>query len=189
MPAMYSSIIAPKPEFGFPLISITRTMKLNESSARSGTFSEMTLGSAMTAIPTRSHRGPMSQIIDISQALHPDIAVWPGDTKFRNFWVMRMDRGDSCNVGSVTMSLHTGTHADAPLHFLPHGGAPVDADLAAYIGEALVVDLRGADAVRPEHITAIKEQDARRILFRTDTARQDAWTETLRTSLLKRRRC
>lgn len=116
----------------------------------------------------------MSRIIDISQTLKPGIATWPGDTPYENFWVLRMDRGDSCNVGSVTMSLHTGTHADAPLHFIPEGAAPVDASLEPYIGPAIVVDARGAKSIGPEHILPVNST-IRRILFHTGTASPDRW--------------
>jgi arylformamidase len=116
----------------------------------------------------------MGRIIDITQTLKPGIATWPGDTLYDNFWVMRMDRGDSCNVGSVTMSLHTGTHADAPLHFLPEGATPVDASLEPYIGPVVVVNAQGTDAIRAEHVLPIS-QDARRILFRTGTSHPDHW--------------
>jgi arylformamidase len=117
----------------------------------------------------------MARLIDISQTLEPGIAVWPGDTLFQNFWVMQIDRGDSCNVGSVTMSLHTGTHADAPLHFQPEGSTPADSNLDAYLGAAIVVDTHGAETIRPEHVNAITEGDAKRILFRTDTAGPSRW--------------
>lgn len=119
----------------------------------------------------------MGRLIDISQTLAPGIAVWPGDTQFENFWVMRMDRGDSCNVGSVTMSLHTGTHADAPFHFLPTGGTPVDARLDPYIGPAIVVDANGAESISPSHVMNIPETGAKRILFRTGTANPGSWTD------------
>jgi arylformamidase len=118
----------------------------------------------------------MGRIIDITQTLKPGIATWPGDTSYENFWVMRMDRGDSCNVGSVTMSLHTGTHADAPLHFLPAGATPVDTSLEPYIGPAVVVDAHGAEAIRAEHVRAVRG-DAKRILFRTGTATPDRWND------------
>jgi arylformamidase len=116
----------------------------------------------------------MERIIDISQTLKPGIATWPGDTLYKNFWVMRMDRGDSCNVGSVTMSLHTGTHADAPLHFLPDGAASVDASLDPYIGPAIVVDVRGVSSIKAEHVLPI-DTSVRRILFHTGTANPDRW--------------
>lgn len=117
----------------------------------------------------------MGRIIDISQQLQLGIAVWPGDTEFQNFWVMRMDKGDSCNVGSVTMSLHTGTHADAPLHFVADGGTPIDADLTPYIGPATVVDVGSVEAIRREHAQEAVATGAKRILFRTGTAVPNHW--------------
>lgn len=117
----------------------------------------------------------MGKIIDISQELRLGIAVWPGDTEFRNFWVMRMDRGDSCNVGSVTMSLHTGTHADAPLHFIAEGGAPVDADLSPFLGPATVIDVGAVGAIQPHHAKDAVTGGAKRILFRTGTADPGHW--------------
>jgi len=104
----------------------------------------------------------MSRIIDISHSVSPDIAVWPGDTDFKNFWVMRMADHDSVNVGSVTMSLHTGTHADAPLHFDDNGASIAQCDLSAYIGPAVVVDLSGI--LRKENGFVITERILRPLL-------------------------
>ena len=56
-------------------------------------------------------------IYDISQTLQEKIAVWPGDQKFRYRWGTRIPKGNSCNVSSITMSVHSGTHLDAPYHF------------------------------------------------------------------------
>ena len=61
------------------------------------------------------------KIIDISHMLSTSIAVWPGDTEFKSFFVEEISKGGPVNVGGVTMSLHTGTHADAPYHFIDTG--------------------------------------------------------------------
>ena len=115
----------------------------------------------------------MARIIDISQTLAPDIAVWPGDTPFHPYWVMTMQDGESVNVGSVTMSLHTGTHADAPKHFRNDGASPAEADLSVYVGRALVVDfsksLPDSQAITAEHVAQIAEQKPERVLFKTGT--------------------
>lgn len=115
----------------------------------------------------------MSTLIDISQTLDTGIATWAGDTAFSPFWVMRLESGDSCNVGSVTMSLHTGTHADAPRHFLADGAAPSELDLAAFVGPAVVLDLTGVRKILPEHLTEVEPGKVERILFKTQTARAD----------------
>jgi len=115
----------------------------------------------------------MSRLIDISQTLSTGIATWPGDTAFASFSVMSLDSGDSCNVGSVTMSLHTGTHADAPLHFLAGGEAAAQMDLSAFLGPALVLDLTGVGEILPAHLSEVKPGTIARVLFKTESARAD----------------
>ena len=117
----------------------------------------------------------MNELIDISQTLRPGIAVWPGDTRFQPFWMMRMDQGDSCNVGSVTMSLHTGTHVDAPFHVLRDGESPANADLSAYVGAADVLDLSNVRAVEPQHLAGMADQSPERVLIKTGTANSDSF--------------
>jgi arylformamidase len=118
----------------------------------------------------------MRRIIDISQALSPDIAVWPGDTPFEAFWTATLADTGSVNVGGVTMSLHTGTHADAPKHFRDDGGSPADIDLTPYLGPADVIDLSnlGAEAlchgITADHIRPHIAKWSQRVLFRTNTA-------------------
>jgi arylformamidase len=109
----------------------------------------------------------MPRIIDISQTIQPGIIVWPGDTEYNPFWVWRMDDGDTCNVGSVTMSLHTGTHADAPYHFISDGSPISDVDLSVYIGPALVVNMSGIRSIDAEAVKKIDTGGVARILFRT----------------------
>ncbi|MCL5996737.1 MAG: cyclase family protein, partial [Chloroflexi bacterium] len=85
---------------------------------------------------------------DISRPLTPRTAVFPGDTPVSITPVMQMRHGDSCNVSSIRMSVHAGTHIDAPSHYAD--GAPgVDAlDLNSLIGPARVVTL-------PEDLTGL----------------------------------
>jgi arylformamidase len=109
----------------------------------------------------------MSQIIDISRTLKRGMPVWPGDTEFQPLWVARMENGDSYNLGGVTMSLHTGTHSDAPLHFLRDGTSIADMDLSVYIGLAQVIDLIGAKSVETEHVLPLAPTLPERILFKT----------------------
>lgn len=109
------------------------------------------------------------RIWDISQALRPGVPVWPGDTPFRQAGTWQMDDGSPVNVSALTMSTHTGAHADAPLHYA--SGAPdiASVDLAPYLGECLVVDARGAGPlILPEHLPELA--GAERVLFRTFAA-------------------
>jgi arylformamidase len=80
-------------------------------------------------------------LYDITRTLTPRTAVFPGDTPVSLAPVMQMRNGDSCNVTSITMSAHAGTHVDAPRHY-SDDGAGIDAVLLdVLIGPARVVTI------------------------------------------------
>ncbi|MBI3319146.1 MAG: cyclase family protein, partial [Candidatus Omnitrophica bacterium] len=64
--------------------------------------------------------------IDISVPLHDGMVHWPTDPPIRIERIRDIERGDRCTVSSLSMGSHTGTHIDAPLHFL-RGATAVDA--------------------------------------------------------------
>lgn len=82
-------------------------------------------------------------IFDISRPLSADLAPWPGDVPFRDQRNGRIAEGSSVNLGSISMSLHNGTHADAAYHFDDNGWTMEQAKLETYFGPAIVVDLSG----------------------------------------------
>ncbi len=104
--------------------------------------------------------------IDISTPLRSGMLVWPGDDAVRIEQTMFIDRGDSYNLTFLAMSAHTGTHIDAPRHFL-RGGAGVDTmPLDVMMGPARVVDVDDPEAVHARHLPA-DLQPGERVLFRT----------------------
>lgn len=80
-----------------------------------------------------------SKLYDITRTLSPVIAVWPGDTPFSTEIIMAMNRGESVNLTTLTLSSHTGTHVDADFHFFNTGRTIEQMPLAAYVGPATVV--------------------------------------------------
>ena len=110
----------------------------------------------------------MARLWDISQPLHPGLPVWPGDTAFQS--QRTWSHGPDCpvNVSQLTMSTHTGAHADAPLHYRPDGLSAEALDLTRYLGPCRVVDARGArEAVRPADVEASLAGVPARVLLRT----------------------
>ncbi|MFL6567764.1 MAG: cyclase family protein [Chthoniobacterales bacterium] len=81
------------------------------------------------------------QIFDISRSLTRKLAQWPGDVAFTFKLNGRIPEGSSVNVGMISMSLHTGSHADARFHFENDGWRMEQARLETYIGPAIVADL------------------------------------------------
>jgi arylformamidase len=82
--------------------------------------------------------------IDVSVPVRDGMIVYAGDPEVRIERVTDISRGDPANVSRMELGAHTGTHVDAPLHFLD--GAPGVDRLAldALIGPAVVADARGA---------------------------------------------
>lgn len=82
-------------------------------------------------------------IIDISQGLSPGMAVFPGDAGYDESWTFRIGPGCPVNVSRVSLSVHCGTHADAPLHYDSQGEAVAGLALEAFLGPCRVIDARG----------------------------------------------
>lgn len=87
--------------------------------------------------------------------------VWPGDTEF----ALTLTDWVSVRVGAATLSLHTGTHVDAPLHFDAGGAAIAAMPVETYVGAAQVIDARGRESLDADLFTGVT---APRVLVRTD---------------------
>ena len=84
------------------------------------------------------------KIWDVSRTLSNDLAEWPGDEPCRFRLTREKTKGESVNLGAISMSVHNGTHADAQFHFDTNGGSIEKASLETYLGRATVVDLAQA---------------------------------------------
>jgi arylformamidase len=105
---------------------------------------------------------------DVSLPLRAGGLVYPGDPPIRIGSHSAIARGDPANVSTLAFGSHTGTHVDAPRHFI-EGDASVDQiPLARLIGPALVLDLVGTDPeIEADELKAHDLRDATRILLRT----------------------
>ena len=104
------------------------------------------------------------KIHDISRPVAKGIPVWPGDTPYDFRFVAEIQKGSSVNVGRVEMSVHTGAHTDAPLHF--QDGAPDMASVALskYLGPCVLADVRpaGPGGVTPALLAGTVDAAVRR---------------------------
>lgn len=108
--------------------------------------------------------------IDISQPMNERIATWPEDTPFSYRRAVTKEESGSVNIGDITMSVHTGTHIDAPFHFDDEGKRVLDLDVNVYIGRAEVVDCQGIMAIGPEAFEGIDLSGVGRVLVKTDAS-------------------
>jgi arylformamidase len=81
------------------------------------------------------------KFLDITRALAADLAPWPGDASFDYRLAGRIAEGSSVNLGRITTSVHSGTHADAFFHFEDDGLTIDRFEPERYLGPAAVVDL------------------------------------------------
>ncbi|MDR4172421.1 arylformamidase [Bacillus nitratireducens] len=110
-----------------------------------------------------------SQWIDISQPLNNDIATWPGDTPFSYEVSWSKENSGSVNVGKLTMSIHTGTHIDAPFHFDNDGKKVLDLDIDVYVGTARVIDVSGLESIGKKELESFNLEGVERLLLRTSS--------------------
>jgi arylformamidase len=110
--------------------------------------------------------------IDISIPIRPRMPVFPGDPPITIELAQALAFGASCNVTRLDMGAHTGTHVDAPVHFID-GATGADAvPIEALIGPAWVVD---ATAVTSDIDEAVLEgleipDGESRLLFKTSNS-------------------
>jgi arylformamidase len=110
--------------------------------------------------------------IDVSVPLHEDMAVFTGDPRFHIERTSSMADGAVCNVSRMDLGVHTGTHIDAPVHFLDGGESAETIPLDALIGPAWVVDAAAAGpTITAEDVEGFDIPAGEvRLLFRTRSA-------------------
>src|SRR5882672_5840355 len=107
--------------------------------------------------------------IDVTATLDPArTPVYAGDAPMKFDFLKDMGKGDKLTLSVYSMGAHSGTHIDAPMHFVA-GGAPIDqVPLAPLLGAARVIDI--PDSVQAIDAAELSRHDwrgAKRVLFRT----------------------
>lgn len=117
----------------------------------------------------------MPKIYDVTLSMSPRLVTWPSDPPLQLERVKNMDTGAEDNVSRVTMGVHTGTHVDAPLHFLADGTDVTALPLEVLTGPAYVIHMPGdvaaitAEVLERQPLPA----NATRLLFQTRNS--DLW--------------
>ena len=105
------------------------------------------------------------KIFDVSVPISTRLPTWPGDPRLSLERVSAISKGDAANVSRLVAGVHTGTHVDAPVHFVD-GATGIDSiPIETLVGPCLVVaaDPPGLE-LRPEDLPPT---DHTRVLFKT----------------------
>ncbi len=122
----------------------------------------------------------MKRIYDITRTVSPTTHVWPGDSPFSAVHVLRKTEGSSVNLTTLTLSAHTGTHADAYYHYADDGAHPSEMPLEAYIGPARVVTVaKRQGPLLPDDFKHVSLEKAERLLVHSwvSNLSDDQWPE------------
>jgi len=115
----------------------------------------------------------MKKFYDITLTIDNNLPTWPGDPELTLERVNKIEEGRNANVSRLDMGVHTGTHVDAPFHFLQEGNTVENLNLDVLIGPVQVVQI--ADKV--DFITAEVIKNAglapgiERVLFKTRSSK------------------
>src|SRR5207244_2401647 len=120
----------------------------------------------------------MAEIIDISVAVQPGMVIYPGDPRVTLERVMSIADGAVCNLSRLDFGVHSGTHVDAPVHFIDGASGAESLPLDALVGPARVVDLTGAERLDAAALNRLELGE--RILLKTRNSElwaKDSFTE------------
>ena len=109
----------------------------------------------------------MSDWIDISVPVRNGMVHWPGDPPFHIERATDQEKGDVATVSRMELGVHTGTHMDAPLHFIRHARSIDTLPLDATVGPARVIAISDPKSIRREELIPHSIAAGERILFKT----------------------
>jgi arylformamidase len=105
--------------------------------------------------------------IDVSVPLRTGMVHWPGNPPVVIERTQDIGLGDVANVSKLSMGAHTGTHMDAPLHFIHKGKGIHTMPLSVGIGQARVIEMHDPESIKPEELRPYQIQRGERVLFKT----------------------
>jgi len=110
--------------------------------------------------------------IDISVPIRTGMVHWPGDPEIKVSKLAEISKGAVCNVSHLSLSAHTGTHMDAPLHFLADGASMDTLPFEATIGVARVIEIHDPHSIKREELEGHNPRPGERLLFKTRNSGQ-----------------
>lgn len=109
---------------------------------------------------------------DVSVPLRSGMVHWPGDPRVVVRRISSIEEGARSNVSALRMSAHTGTHVDAPLHFLKDGRSLDQLPLDGLIGPARVLAIGHPRWITVEELRPYRIRRGDRLLFKTRGAKR-----------------
>ena len=114
------------------------------------------------------------KIYDVTVAISDAVPIYEGDPRVKIESVKQISGGDAANVSNLCFGAHTGTHVDAPNHFIEGTRRLEDLDVAKMIGPCRVLEIDGSvNSIEPSHLPDLTGVE--RIVFKTRNS--EFWNE------------
>lgn len=151
-------------------------MPESHENSRNGLGSQLNKETRGTAVTI------LSVIYDVSVPITNTMPVWPSDppVKLTPQSHPSRDGSHTARLTAIDMGSHTGTHIDAPWHFVDGGKKLNEIPLTTLVGDAIVVAVEGTKSIARTSIESFDFQAAERVLFKTENSkhwRDDAFFE------------
>ena len=116
-------------------------------------------------------------IYDVSVPIDNGMPVWPTDpaVSLVTATIPSIDRRRTIRVTTIQMGSHTGTHIDAPNHFVEGGKKLHQIPLKVLVGEVAVFHIAGVPSINRRHLEQLNWLGVKRVLFKTDNS--DHWQD------------
>ena len=111
------------------------------------------------------------EIFDISVPIRTGMVTYPGDPQVRLERVASIAGGGPANVSKLDLGVHSGTHVDAPVHFIEGAAGAEELSLAVLLGPCVVVAAGGLSS----NDVAAAPEGAERVLFKTPNS--ELWAQ------------
>lgn len=106
--------------------------------------------------------------IDITKILKPSMVVYEGDPKFENDEIFSIER-DGFNLNKISMGTHTGSHIDAPLHFIKNGMSVSEIDDKYFFTNTFLADVSKYKFIDSEVLKKYNLSEVNSLVFKTDS--------------------
>ncbi len=117
------------------------------------------------------------KIHDVTLTISNSLVTYPGDPGIEITRVHTIGKDSKSNLTKLDMGAHTGTHVDAPAHFIEGGSGSDVLDLGILIGPAIVIDATTEERISAKSLENFEINDgAERVLFRTRNS--EIWKST-----------
>lgn len=107
------------------------------------------------------------KLLDVSVPLAAGMPAYPGNPDFELQPLKRIAQGGSSNVSRLILGTHTGTHVDAPKHFIDDGASVESLSLELLLGRARVVEILRRGGISAEDLSAAGLREDLRVLLKT----------------------